>query len=127
MNHVAIIGNMTREAEHSQTSSGRSVCKLGIAVNERWKNREGNQQEIVTYINVTVWGAQADTCAKHLGKGSKVAVEGKLRLNEWETKDGQKRKDMYVQADRVEFLTHSKSDERAAGQGDYDEDSNLPF
>lgn len=103
LNKVLLIGRLTRDPEKRATPSGMAVAELGLAVNRRYKANNGEDREEVCYVNVTVWGKQAETCAEYLRKGSPIFVEGRLKLDEWE-KDGQKRSKLGVVAERVQFL-----------------------
>ena len=103
VNRVFLIGNLTREPSLRTTPAGMSVCDLGIAMNDTYKNREGKRVESVCFADVVTWSRQAETCAQYLHKGSRVLVEGRLQLDRWE-KDGQPHSRLRVRADRVQFL-----------------------
>ncbi len=104
LNKVILIGNLTRDPELRAIPSGTSVVKFGIAVNRRWKNRDGEKVEDVDFFNVVVWGKMAEICHMYINKGSPVAVEGRLSSRSWETEDGQKRSTVEVVAENVQFL-----------------------
>jgi len=96
----------------------RSVCNFGIAVNRKF--RQGDEvKEEVTFINVVVFGKQADTCGQYLNKGSAVLIEGRLQERRWETEDGQKRSKHEVVAQSVRFLSKKQGpgDMEAMGGG----------
>jgi single-strand DNA-binding protein len=115
INRVIITGNLTRDPELRSTGSGFSVCKLGIAVNTRRKNGStGEWEEKPNYFRVTVFGAQAENCAKFLSKGRPVAIDGRLEWSQWES-DGQKRESIDIIADSVQFL--GGRDDSAGGNG----------
>jgi single-strand DNA-binding protein len=128
---VVLVGNLTRDPELRTTGGGTSVTTLGIAVNERVKKGD-NWEDYVNFFDVTVWGNSAENCAKHLGKGSPVAVDGRLRQDRWE-KDGQKRSAVKVVAESVQFLPDGKK--RDGGSGGSSEsadagtnpDDDIPF
>jgi len=103
-NKVILIGNLTRDPELRYTPQGTSVCNFGIAVNRRYKQGDEVKDE-VTFINVVVFGKQADTCGQYLNKGSAVLIEGRLQERRWETEDGQKRSRHEVVAQSVRFLS----------------------
>jgi len=103
LNKVFLIGNLTRDPEVRYTPSGAAVGDLGMAVSRRFKSADGENKEEVCFVNVTVWGRQAETCAEYLKKGRPVMVEGRLRFEEWE-KDGKKNNKLVVVAERVQFL-----------------------
>jgi single-strand DNA-binding protein len=105
INRVTITGNLTRDPELRQTTSGTSVCTLGVAVNGRRKDESGNWVDKPNYFNVIVWGAQGQNCANYLRKGRPVAVDGRLDWRSWEAKDGSgKRSTIEIVADTVQFL-----------------------
>lgn len=103
-NRVLLMGNLTRNPEIRYTPSGTAVADLGLAVNESFKNKAGETVEQVCYVDVVVWGRQAETTAEYLHKGSSVFVEGRLQLDQWENQQGEKRSKLRVRADRVQFL-----------------------
>ena len=102
INRVVLVGNLTRDPELRSTSSGMSVCKMGIAVNDRRKQGD-DWVEKVNFFDVTVWGAQAENCSRYLSKGRPVAIDGRLDYQTWE-KDGQKRSNIEIIAQTVQFL-----------------------
>lgn len=103
MNKVYLIGNLTRDPETSDTSSGVRVCRFAIAVNRSYANADGNRE--TDFFNITVWRQLADNCSKYLKKGSKVAVVGQLQNRSYEDKDGIKRSVTDIVANEIEFLT----------------------
>jgi single-strand DNA-binding protein len=104
-NRIIMIGNLTRDPDYKQLNSGQGVCKLGIASNRQFKNRQtGGMSQEVCYIDVDVWGPQAETCKQYLQKGRPVLVEGRLRYDSWEDQQGQMRSKHTIVADRVIFL-----------------------
>ena len=103
-NKVIIVGNLTRDPEVKYLPSGMAVAELGVAINDSYKNKEGEMVERTVFVDVDVWGKQAETSSNYLSKGSPVLIEGKLQMDSWETKDGEKRNKMKVRADRVQFL-----------------------
>lgn len=107
-NKVILVGNLTRDPELRYTPQGTSVCNFGIAVNRKYKQGEEVKEE-VTFINVVVFGKQADTCGQYLNKGSAVLVEGRLQERRWETDEGQKRSKHEVVAQNVRFLSKRQS------------------
>jgi single-strand DNA-binding protein len=103
INRVVLTGNLTRDPELRSTGGGLAVCKLGIAVNTRRKNSDGNWEEKPNYFRVTVFGKQAENCSQYLKKGRPVAIDGRLEWSQWET-EGQKRESVDIIADSVQFL-----------------------
>jgi single-strand DNA-binding protein len=103
-NRVLLMGNLTRNPEIRYTPSGTAVADLGLAVNENFKNKAGETVEQTCFVDVVVWGRQAETASEYLHKGSPVFVEGRLQLDQWESQQGEKRSKLRVRADRVQFL-----------------------
>jgi len=99
-----LIGNLTRDPEVRTIPSGLSVGDLRLAVNDDYKDKNGQMVKRTCFVDVVVWDKQAETCKKYLSKGSTVYVEGRLQLDEWTTQEGQKRSKLRVRADRVQFL-----------------------
>ncbi len=104
LNRVYLMGNLTRDPEVRYTPSGTAVGDLGLAVNETYRNKAGETVESTVFVDVEVWARQAETCAEYLYKGSPVLVEGRLKLDQWENQQGEKRSKLRVRADRVQFL-----------------------
>ena len=104
-NKVILIGNLTRDPEIRYTPKGSAVCKVGLAVNRVWRDDSGTEHEEVLFVDVDVWGKQAEAVSKYLSKGSPCFVEGRLKLDTWDDKEtGQKKSKMGVTAERVQFL-----------------------
>ena len=109
-NRVIMIGNLTRDPEYKQLPSGQALCRLGLASNRQFKNRQtGNMIQEVCFIDVDVWGAQAESCHQYLQKGRQVLVEGRIKFDSWEDQEGQRRSKHAIVADRVVFLSASQS------------------
>lgn len=106
INRVAITGNLTRDPELRATPSGTQVLALGVAVNDRAKNQQtGEWEDRPNFVDCVVFGARAEALSRILSKGSKVAVEGKLRYSSWETKEGARRSKLEVVVDELDFLS----------------------
>lgn len=103
-NKVILIGNLTKDPEVRYIPSGTAVGDLRLAVTERFKGRDGQEQESTCFVDVVVWARQAETCGEYLRKGSPILVEGRLQLDEWKSKEGENRSKLRVRADRVQFL-----------------------
>jgi single-strand DNA-binding protein len=104
LNKVLLMGNLTRDPEVKYTPKGNAVGDLAIAINDSYKAQDGTIKETVTYVDIEVWGRQAETCKQYLTKGRPVFVEGQLRLDQWESPQGEKKSKLKVRADRVQFL-----------------------
>ena len=89
-NRVMLMGNLTRNPELRYTPSGNAVVDLGLAVNESYKNKAGESVEQTCFVDVVVWGRQAETANEYLQKGSPVFVEGRLQFDQWESQQGEK-------------------------------------
>lgn len=108
LNRVFLMGNLTRDPEVRYTPTGTAVGDLGLAVNENYKNKDGETVESTVFVDVEVWARQAETCAEYLSKGAPVFVEGRLKLDQWTNQQGEKRSKLRVRADRVQFLGGAK-------------------
>ncbi len=135
INRVMISGNLTRDPELRATGSGMSVLKLGVAVNDRRKNsKTGEWEDTPNFVDVTIFGNRGEALSRFLSKGTKVAIEGKLRWSQWESSDGSKRSKLEVIADEIEFMTprdgggFSDSEAPAAApQTSKTDDEEIPF
>ena len=116
INRVILVGNLTRDPELRTTPSGTSVCKLRLAVNERAKDPStGQWGDRPNYFDITVWGAQGESCAQYLAKGRPVAIDGRLQWREWDAQDGTKRQAVEIVADSVQFLGGRQEGELGGG------------
>lgn len=121
LNDVRLVGRLTRDPEVRYTPKGQAVARLDMAVNRRYKDGMGEWREEATFVPVTVWREAAERCREKLKKGSPVYVEGRLRSTSWETKDGQKRSGLEIEAYRLQFLAKNEeggdSGGESAGEG----------
>ena len=105
INRVNISGNLTRDPELRATAGGTQVLSFGVAVNDRRRNQQtGEGEDYPNFVDCTMFGARAEAVSRFLNKGSKVAIEGKLRYSSWE-RDGQRRSKLEVIVDEIEFLS----------------------
>ena len=111
-NKVILMGNLTRDPELKQTPSNQSVAQIGLAVNRKFKGREGDMKEETTFVDCEAWGRTAETMSKYLSKGKPVFVEGRLKLDQWQDKDGNNRSKLKVVIDTFQFV-----DSRGAQSG----------
>ena len=116
INRVMITGNLTRDAELRTTQSGTSVLSMGVAVNDRRRNAQGEWEDYANFVDCTMFGTRAEKISQYLKKGLKVAIEGKLRWSQWE-RDGQKRSKLEVLVDDLEFMSSRNSDGQSSYQG----------
>ena len=108
-NRVMLMCNLTRNPELKYTPSGTAVTDLGLAVNESFKNKAGETVEQTCFVDVVVWGRQAETASEFLTKGSPAFIEGRLQFDQWENQEGEKRSKLRVRAERVQFLSSGAS------------------
>jgi single-strand DNA-binding protein len=104
VNKVFLMGNLTREVQLKHTANNTAIANFGIAVNRRYRNSNGENQEETTFVDCEAWARTAETMAKYLTKGRPVFVEGRLRLNEWQDRDGNKRSKLLVVVDTFTFV-----------------------
>lgn len=127
INRVNISGNLTRDPELRATAGGTQVLSFGVAVNDRRRNpQNGEWEDYPNFVDCTMFGTRAEAVSRYLSKGSKVAIEGKLRYSSWE-RDGQRRSKLEVIVDEIEFLSRGQQGgdqggygQPAYGQGGYD-------
>ena len=125
-NRVILIGNLTRDPDLKQVGSGQSVCRLSLASNRQYKNRQtGNLVQEVCFIDIDVWGPQAENCRQYLQKGRPVLIEGRLKFDSWKETDGSMRSKHSVVADRVVFLSPGQGAEAASAEG-FEEPASAP-
>jgi len=144
VNKVILIGNLTRDPQLRYTPNQMAVCELGLAVNRKRRTTSGEMQEEVCFVDLTAWGKQAETIQKYVTKGQQIYIEGRLTLDQWEGKDGQKRSKLRVTVENFQFLGGPKGSAQggprnnAGGEGgqgnggDYQynqdlEDDTIPF
>ncbi len=105
LNDVKLVGRLTKDPELRFTTGGTAVCHFRIAVGRSFKDRtSGEWREEVAFVPCSVWRESAERCGQRLKKGSPVFVEGRLKSREWQTKEGQKRNDLEVDVQRIQFL-----------------------
>jgi single-strand DNA-binding protein len=105
-NKITIVGYLGRDPELRYTPQGTALCKMSIATTEKRKNGAGETEEHTTWFRVTAWGRQAELANEYLAKGRQVYVEGRLRLEEYTDREGQKRFSAEVSATEIQFLGH---------------------
>ncbi|MGL6193639.1 MAG: single-stranded DNA-binding protein [Thermoguttaceae bacterium] len=102
-NRVVLLGNLTRDPECRYIPSGTAVADICIAVNDRKKTATGEWVEETTFVDITLWGRQAEIASEYLAKGAPVLIEGRLKLDTWEA-EGQKRSKLKVVGERLQLL-----------------------
>lgn len=103
-NKVILMGNLTREPDLRVTPKGISVCQFCLAVNSTYKDKEGNPREEVAFVDVDAFGKQADVIAKYMAKGRPLLVEGRIKQDTWEDKDGGKRSKLKIVLEAFQFV-----------------------
>ena len=117
INRVNITGNLTRDPELRRTQGGTQVLHLGVAVNDRRRNPQtGNWEDYPNFIDCVMFGTRAEAIQRYLSKGTKVAIEGRLRYSSWE-RDGQKRSKIEVVVDEIEFMSSRQGGGNSNGGG----------
>lgn len=125
LNKVYLIGNLTRKPELRYTPSGTPVAEFGLAVNRHYTTSGGEKRRDTCFVEVTVWRNKAELCYEHLTKGSPVFIEGRLELDTWETRNGERRSKLRVVADNLQLLSKAG---RNGGEDEVEEemDENQP-
>ena len=131
LNDVKLVGRLTRDPELRFTQQGTPVCHFRIAVGRKYKDRNSSEwKEEVAFVPVVVWRESAERCGQRLKKGSPVFVDGRLKSREWQTKEGQKRNELEVEARQVQFLESlgeaGMAGEAAEGVGSDDASQDAP-
>lgn len=137
-NKVILVGNLTRDPELRVTGTGLSICKLGLAVNRSYTGKDGESKDETTFVDVDVFGKQAETLGKYMHKGRPLMIEGRLKLDQWETNDGQKRSKLGVVLETFQFIggrdenvsrETSTTDSNSHGSSTQEEsfDGDVPF
>jgi single-strand DNA-binding protein len=117
-NKVLLMGNLTRDPEVRYTPKGTAIATIGLAVNRVWTTESGEKKEEVTFVDVDVWGRQAETIGQYMAKGRPIFIEGRLKLDQWDDKEsGQKRSKLKVVCESFQFIGAPKGG--AAGGGEF--------
>ena len=117
-NRVILVGNLTRDPELRYIPSGTAVANVGLAVSDRRKDQSGEWVEEVTFVDITMWGRTAEVMNQYLSKGKPVFIEGRLKLDQWQDKDGGNRSKMKVVIENFQFI-----DSKGGGGGGNDSHS----
>ena len=116
-NKVLLMGNLTRDPEVRYTPKGTAIATLGLAVNRTWSTETGEKKEEVTFVDVDVWGRQAETIGQYMSKGRPIFIEGRLKLDQWDDKEtGQKRSKLKVVCENFQFLGGPKGSAEVSEQ-----------
>lgn len=109
VNKAIVIGNLTKDVELKKLESGNSVVAFSVATNRDWKDQNGEKKSQVEFHNIVAWGKLAEICAQYLKKGMKIYIEGRLQTREWETKEGDKRRQTEIVANEMHMLSRKDS------------------
>jgi single-strand DNA-binding protein len=121
-NKVILVGNLTRDCELRYLPSGSAVCTTAIATNRRFKNQMGEQKEEVCFIDITFFGRTAEIANQYLGRGKKVLVEGRLKLDQWTDQNGGKRSKHSVTVESMQMLDMKNQD---GGNNNYSQNNSY--
>jgi single-strand DNA-binding protein len=116
-NKVILLGNLTRDPETRVTANGNTICKLGMAVSRVYSTRDGERREETTFVDIDAFGKQAEVITKYMRKGRPLMVEGRLKLDQWETNDGQKRSKLSVVLENFQFVGGRDDNDSGGGSG----------
>lgn len=118
-NKVILVGNLTRDPQVRYTTGGTAVAEIGLAVSRQWFDKQTNQKrEETTFVDVTLWGRQAEVAGEYLAKGRPVLIEGRLQLDTWDDKEtGQKRSKLRVVGETMQMLGSRQDGGGRGGSG----------
>lgn len=116
-NKVFLMGNLTRDVEIRHTGGNTAVGNFGIAVNRKFRTQSGENREEVTFVDCEAWGRTAEVMSQYLHKGRPVFVEGRLKLDQWEGKDGSKQSKIRVVVENFQFVDSGQGGQGGGGGG----------
>lgn len=117
LNKVMLIGNLTRDPELRYTPKGTAVADISLAINRVWNNEQNQKQEETVFVDVTLWGRQAELAQQYLTKGRGAYIEGRLQMDTWDDKEtGKKRSKLKVIGESLQFLPDGRGSQ-GGGQG----------
>ena len=125
-NKVILMGNLTRDPELRVTANGNSICKLGLATSRVYSTKDGERREETTFVDIDAFGKQAEVISKYMRKGRPIMVEGRLKLDQWESNDGQKRSKLSVVLENFQFLGSRDDNDGGGNSGGGYEKSSPP-
>ncbi|MDR2030458.1 MAG: single-stranded DNA-binding protein [Puniceicoccales bacterium] len=109
LNKVFLLGNLTRDPELRTTAGGTPVCRFTLAVNRQSRNGDGSVREEVVFVEVDSFGKQAEAIARYMVKGRAILIEGRLRLDQWESQNGEKRSRLMVVTESFQFMSSPRN------------------
>ena len=126
LNKVLLIGNLTRDPDVRVMKNGRPVCNFGLALNRSYKDAEGNRKDETTFVDVECFGPRAEAVGRFFTKGRAIFVEGRLKLDQWESKEGEKRSALRVVLDNFEFVDSKQDSAQSQGTKPYEAPKDAP-
>ena len=131
LNKVMLMGNLTRDPDLSYLPSQTAVSNFGIAVNRKWKSKDGDSKEEVCFVDCVAFGKTAETINKYLSKGKPLFIEGRLQFDSWTAQDGTKRSKHKVMVESFQFIPSAEAQDQQSPSGvarkpDMDDDE-IPF
>tara|TARA_B100001248_G_scaffold262736_1_gene261987 strand:- start:50088 stop:50507 length:420 start_codon:yes stop_codon:yes gene_type:complete len=114
------MGNLTRDPELRTSKTGTAVCTFTLAVSRTFKGQDGSQREETAFVDVTAFGRQGEVISQYCSKGKPLFVEGRLRLDQWETNNGEKRSKLGVTLESFQFVG-ARGDNNSAGGTQYEQ------
>lgn len=118
LNRVMLMGNLTRDPELRYLPSNIPVVSIGLAVNRRWRNQQGEQQEETTFVDCEGFGRTAELINQYLKKGRPVFIDGRLKLDQWQDKEGHNRSKLKVVIENFQFIDSRSSDDSSASSAE---------
>lgn len=122
-NKVILMGNLTRDPETRVTTTGLTICKLVLAVNRVFSTKDGERREETTFVDIDAFGKQAEVITKYFRKGKPIMVEGRLKLDQWEANDGQKRSKLGVVLENFQFIGGRDDNDSSGNSWGYEQSS----
>ena len=126
LNKVLLIGNLTRDPDVRVMTNGRPVCNFGLALNRSYKDAEGNRREETTFVDIECFGPKAEAVGRFFSKGRAIFVEGRLKLDQWESKEGEKRSALRVVLENFEFVDSKQDAPQSQGAKPYEAPKDPP-
>ena len=122
-NRVLLMGNLTRDPITKTLDNGSTVTEASLAVNRDYSDKSGNKRSDVTFVDVVIWGTHGETFAKYTQKGSGIFIEGRLHMDSWKSKDGEKRTKLRVVSEKFQFMSRTNNaDLKDNSQSDVDDE-----
>jgi single-strand DNA-binding protein len=125
-NKISIIGHLGQDPELRYTPQGLAVCNFSVATSDKRRDKNGNLNEVTVWFRVTAWGKQAENASKYLSKGRPVYIEGRLGIEEWTDRNGEKRTTLEVNANEIQYLGDGNSSSPRRETSDHDQRRSGP-